>query len=156
MHVIRYHFRNIQWTYLEKSSKVLILGPKMAPLPHFGQHKNFPEKRASALFSVYWTLTSCKNSEKNPEKTALLFDGQSWIHRALRQSWGSKNLQNTNGVISWQILTRSWRISIGGTRLQMFCKNIYWRIARKSKEIIRNEVLSGGLSPNFGSNIKRI
>ena len=49
------------------SSKVLILGPQMAHLLHFGQNMSFSEKRASSLFSVYWILTSFKKIEKSNE-----------------------------------------------------------------------------------------
>lgn len=37
-----------------KNFKMLVLGPKMSHLPHFGQNKVFSPKRVSSLFSVNW------------------------------------------------------------------------------------------------------
>ena len=49
---------------------MLILGLKMSFLPHFGQNKNFPQKRASPLLRIYWTLSFMqKNNKKSNELT---------------------------------------------------------------------------------------
>ena len=85
------------------SSKVLILGPQMANLLHFGQNMSFSEKRASSLFIVYWILTSLKKQKKvmnqswekgitdgpmdgqTNSQTDRWTDTQSWTHRTLSQ-----------------------------------------------------------------------
>ena len=47
--VIRYIFRKIEWTNLEKSSNMLILGSKMTHL-HFEYNKNSPQNMDSIVF----------------------------------------------------------------------------------------------------------
>ena len=48
----RYNFRKTYWTDLQESSKVLILGPKMPHIPHFGHSKIFLQKRASSILCL--------------------------------------------------------------------------------------------------------
>ena len=53
MPIIRYNFRKIQWTDLKKSSKVLILDPKMAHFPYFGHNKNFLAKSKTITYPIF-------------------------------------------------------------------------------------------------------
>ena len=53
MPIIRYNFRKIQWTDLKKSSKVLILDPKMAHFSYFLHNKNFLAKSKTITYPIF-------------------------------------------------------------------------------------------------------
>ena len=93
-------------TFSEKLDKtndsIFFKSQKISNLVHFdpffpknGETGFFPKNRAPSLLFVYWTLTSCKKSEKTNEpiprkvcywRTDWLTDGRTdkgWFHRSL-------------------------------------------------------------------------
>ena len=43
----------------------------MSFLPHFGQNKNFTQKRASSLLRIYWTLSFMQKYNKKSNELTL-------------------------------------------------------------------------------------
>ena len=96
--IVSYNFIKIWWTYFDKSSHILILGPKMPHLPHFRHNIIFSQKMGFVTFiCLLIPNLKLKNQEKVVVQswengvTDAQTEGQTWIHRTLCQSQDFKN-----------------------------------------------------------------
>ena len=112
---------------------ILLLGPKMTHLLHFGLNKNLSKKNARhfLLFSNPYTMQKSEKNETIPRKrrhrqTEGRTDRQIWINRTLRQNCGSKSLDffmkywwSKNPTI-WRDQRQNWLSSTKGCSLRSY------------------------------------
>ena len=101
----------------------------------------FLRNRASSLFYIYQSLTSCKKSEKSNDgkyenfwdrRTDGRTDWRRWLHKDSR---GSPNKYNLNAKFTFKVWSQSFKYAILPTLFNDFTygyqKREDWRILRK-------------------------
>ena len=94
----------------------------MAHLPYFGQIDIFTQKRTSTLFSVYWTLTSSKKSEKSNE----VIQKKQRYRRTKRRANGRTNRTEFIAPSGW---------AMAPIKPESICDSVQWGIWEPVKHL---------------------